>query len=963
MNSREGVSPRTSRIRDSLAVALLLLLTVAFFSRLVLGNLVMAGLDVFNYFYPYKAYAAETLRTGSLPLWNPYLFMGVPFLANIQSAVLYPLNLPFLWLSAPKMVSWSILVHVFMAGAFTYGFARQSLALGPWGSLVSATTLAFGGFLGAQAEHVNQVNVLVWLPLLLWLLYLAYTTRSWVYVVLTGVITGIQFLGGHTQASYINLVALGCYSLYLPFRGPASRSFPTWRSPEVRLDLARSLGVFMLVALLGGALAAIQLVPTYELSRLSIRSAGLSYRQAVSFSLHPGSLHRSLFPALGDSPFSEYIAYIGILPLLLAILAMGRRRERHQASFFLALSALGLFLSLGVYNPLYYLLYRLLPGFGLFRVPARWLYLYIVGMAVLAGLGFEELVVVSDRLRRPTGRRVLLGSGLVALLLALVWHDPPSPIIVVYWLGCASLGGILLWLGLRRQRGPVYVALVASLVVGELFLASLHQPYNRLTAPEAFSSLRTSVAHLLTDDGVYRVLGFSDGTFDPGDLREIEQNLSQQLSEEAVYDYLVATKQKEMLTPNLPLLYRIQSVDGYDGGVLPLARYVAWQQLLLPEALISVDGRLQGRIAEIPTAQVLNMCNVKYIMTDKVYDTWVDGAYYDLGHRAILGGDGPADLTVDDLSSFEATALGVVSYLIGAEDTPQGFIVAEITVEDDLGHSSSFQLRAGEDTAEGEYSKAAPRHQEARVVGQWRGNEGGNDYYTLLEWEHAARPLRIKIEFLGDRGQLRLRGMTLLDQRTGTHRALVVSSEGNFELVHSGDVKIYKNLDVLPRAFAVHEVLFTQSDAEALSVLQEEEFDPGAQVLLIGAPTSTASQGEHCDDQVRLVSYTAESVSVEAKMGCSGHLVLTDAYYPGWVALVDGEPQEILRADHYFRAVFLPQGQHVVEFRYRPSSLRAGLVVSMTAMLSSAIGFVWQPLRRRPPPPGRESRGSQRPRS
>ena len=360
----DRTAPKTGRIREWLVVALLFILTVAFFSQLVLGNLVMAGLDVFNYFYPYKAYAAEVLRSGSLPLWNPYLFMGVPFLANIQSAVLYPLNLPLLWLSAPKMVSWSILLHVFMAGAFTYGFARRTLTLGRWGAMVAATTLAFGGFLGAQAEHVNQVNVLVWLPLLLWLFYLAYTTRRWVYLVLTGAVTGIQFLGGHTQSSYINLVALGCYGLYLPLRRPGTGSSPLWYSPGFRRDLARSLGVFVLVCLLGGTLAAPQLVPTYELSRLSIRSAGLSYRQAVSFSLHPGTLHRSLFPALEDSPFSEYVAYIGILPLLLAFLAIWRRRERHQAPFFLALSALGLFLALGVYNPFYYLLYRLVPGLG-----------------------------------------------------------------------------------------------------------------------------------------------------------------------------------------------------------------------------------------------------------------------------------------------------------------------------------------------------------------------------------------------------------------------------------------------------------------------------------------------------------------------------------------------------------------------------------------------------------------------
>jgi len=945
--SSQRPSSNSRRIPDWMVVAILLILTLAFFSRLVLGNLVMAGLDVFTYFYPYKAYAAETIRSGSLPLWNPYLFMGVPFLANIQSAVLYPLNLPFYWLPAPEMVNWSIVLHVFIAGASTYGFARRALRFGHWGAVGSAVTLAFGGFLGAQAEHVNQLSVLVWLPLLLWLTYLSYTTRRLIYVLLTGVVVGVQFLGGHTQSSYINLVGLGCYCLYLPLAQPLPDGIPGSRGIAAARGLRRSLGMFVVAVLLGIALAGVQLVPTYELSRLSVRSAGLPYRQAVSFSLHPATLHRSLLPSLADRPFSEYVAYVGLLPLLLAMLAVWRRRHRQQATFFLALSGLGLFLALGVYNPLYYLLYRLVPGFGLFRVPARWLYLYVVGTAFLTGLGLEELVSLSGQLIRPGKRLVLLASALAVLLISLVALDPPSPTVILYWVVWASVGGALIWAGLRRQRGVGYRALVASLIVGELFFVSRYQPYNQLTAPEAFSSMRSSVAHLLTDSSIFRLLSYSDGAFDPGDLQAIQENLGGQLPQEAVYDYLVATKQKETLTPNLPLLYRVESVDGYDGGILPLARYVAWQQLLLPGNEVSVDGRLQGRITEMPDARLLDMCNVKYVMTDKVYDVWVDGVYYDLGHRAVLGQNAPSQLLLDDLPSFPATGLGVVSYLVGAESIPQGSVVAEISVVDDEGRRYTFELRAGKDTANGEYSASTPLHREARVVGHWRGNPAGNDYHTLLDWGEAIYPDQIAVDFLADQGQLRLRGMTLLDQRTGTHRALVVSTQGDYRLVHSGDVKIYENLDVLPRAFVVHEARFLQDDDAALAALQDEAFDPAQQVLLIGQPGSTESYGERCEEEVRMVSYTPERVAVEVRMGCPGYLVLTDAHYPGWLALVDGQPQDILRANQYFRAVSVPEGQHMVEFRYEPTSLKVGLLLSAAALASFVGGVVWGPLRSR----------------
>jgi hypothetical protein len=188
--------------------------------------------------------------------------------------------------------------------------------------------------------------------------------------------------------------------------------------------------------------------------------------------------------------------------------------------------------------------------------------------------------------------------------------------------------------------------------------------------------------------------------------------------------------------------------------------------------------------------------------------------------------------------------------------------------------------------------------------------------------------------------------MTLLDQRTGTHRALVVSTEGDYQLVHSGDVKIYENLDVLPRAFAVHEARFLETDAEVLGTLRDEAFDPAREVLLIGEQGPSQSYGQDCEDEVRLVSYTPEQVRVELEMDCPGYLILTDAYYPGWLALVDGRPQEILRANLYFRGVPVPEGQHLVEFRYEPASLRAGLALSLFAVLSIAGGVAWQLLRR-----------------
>ena len=100
----------------------------------------------------------------------------------------------------------------------------------------------------------------------------------------------------------------------------------------------------------------------------------------------------SLLPTFGgEKVFSEYVAYLGIVALALALIGALFQRRHQARPFLIFLTTLGLFLGLGAYNPFYFVLYKLVPGFGLFRAPARWLYLYTFGGAMLAGLGADFL--------------------------------------------------------------------------------------------------------------------------------------------------------------------------------------------------------------------------------------------------------------------------------------------------------------------------------------------------------------------------------------------------------------------------------------------------------------------------------------------------------------------------------------------------------------------------------------------
>lgn len=871
--TKPSMRPATIRWRwtDAAALVILAALVLVFFWKIALTNRVLVGLDVFTYFYPYRDFVSEALRAGRLPLWNPYLFMGAPLLANSQAAVLYPLHWPLLWLSTPKQIAWSIVFHVWLAGAGTYIFARRATWLHPLAAFVATTSFALGGFIGAQVEHVNQLNVSAWLP---WLLLCVETTmghRRWRGPALLGggAIVGLMLLAGHTQAAYIVLFGTAIYAVT---RGVKEIKERKW------LSGLRGLGALAAMGIIGAALAAGQLLPTLELSRLSVRSGGLPYNEAASFSLKPGLIFKAFLPPLvWEPPFSEYVTYVGLLGLVLAVVgawAILRQKRRGGAALVLALT--GVFLAFGAYNPVYYLLYKLIPGFDLFRAPARWLLLYSFGAALLAGIGLEAL-----------------------------------------------------------SKFKSWKPIIALLLVIELFLAGQRLAYNTPTTPTAFDSMRTAPAHLLADKAnksgsePFRFLSMSDIQYDPGDLGDLQAMYNEQLSERAIYDLIVATKMKEVLAFNLPLRYRLASVDGYDGGLLPIQDYVTLERLFLSEDEIWPDGRLRQQLRQVPPARLLSLLNVKYVITDKTQDVWIDDVFYDLEHTVSLG-----NVALTGLPVFETTDLGIVSYLTDATELTDGMPVARVTITGTENSTLTMTLLAGEHTAEGLYDQGSVAHSQARIGHHWRDNEQGNDYIAVLNLENALQPKKILIESLLPGERFHLRGMTLIDNHTGTSRNL--SIDPAYKLVHSGDVKIYQNLTVLPRAFVVHQVHEVTDEAQALMALRDPGFDPASAVILFSEQEYSS---EEAKSTAEIITYRPELLRLQVSLSAPGYLVLTNTYYPGWVATVDGQPADIHKADLYLQTVALGSGEHQVTFRFQPASIYLGLGTSLIAWLVWSVAL------------------------
>ncbi|MDP6792868.1 MAG: hypothetical protein QF660_02315, partial [Anaerolineales bacterium] len=394
--------------------------------KLVFTNLILARGDTFFYIYPYWEHRARALLDGQLPLWNPYLFMGAPFLANPQAGVLYPLNWPLAPLPIPTAVKIAIIAHMFIAAAGAFKLARHALNLSSAASTVAALLFALGGHLTGKVEQVNQLQALTWMPWLLLAAYLQLTAssareRTRAGLAFSGVLA-LQLLAGHTQTTFITLVATVLWSVTVVLGRI---------EPPNRLDATRRMIPLFLFIIFGSLMASAQLFPAVELARNSLRSTGLPLSDALSFSLHPLLLGRALLPGFSRTLFTEFIGYVGLSGLLLTLTGLAvlitnnQARPRFIPAAFLA--CIGILLALGAYNPLYLPLAEFVPGFNLFRVPARWLALWALGAALLAGLGLDHIGTLSKPYRH---RLALIFSactlGLLTLTVVSTGLTPPG---------------------------------------------------------------------------------------------------------------------------------------------------------------------------------------------------------------------------------------------------------------------------------------------------------------------------------------------------------------------------------------------------------------------------------------------------------------------------------------------------------------------------------------------------------
>lgn len=771
----------------------------------------------------------QCLTEGVLPLWNPYMFCGLPHLASHHAGALYaPVYFFFALFEPFRAFSLMQDCHYFLAGLGMWALLRYGWRLRHAAALAGGVFFMLSGFNVSHEGHSPMIWAIAWLPWLMWVSRRTLAGRPGAAPLLA-LLLAVQTGAGYMQITVLTCLALGGEALALALRQP-------W---GVAL---RRLAIWGAAMAVGTGLMAVQFLSTREMLTMTFRQQ-IPFGSFISHALPPAQLPTLFFPllygayqpfllvkklyfAFWDQPEVVFsmgaAAWAGVL--LLCFRAGAPRTEprllrpglRPGFYYWSVMAVFCALLLLGDKTPLPALLYRL-PVVSLFRVQNRWMIFANFWVALAAALGYDRLLGrLARREALRLGAPLLAGLALLLAAIPLAWlwikltqGGPHLPVDWTWffhewfrltnpalWLpvafGLAALGLLLILWKRPAAWKPVFAGLIALYALEQGILTA--QTSARITWPSEWytapgNETVTWLSAQQPDPGAYRIL-----TPTPPNVL---------LSEET----LIFTE---------PQLNGIYSV----GGNWPLMSPVHGDLLRMSNVGTTLDpvGLLEHR-------HILDMLNVRYLPVGHWFNGW-------------------------------------------------------------------WPIPP--------YSPALPETEFMKTI-----TTPGR--FPWLERRHQTR-----------------RGVT-----------------------------IFENTAALPRAWSVSRLIPAASPQAIVQRLwSDEPFDPAREAFFEADDrlAQAASREAFTTATVRVTRREADKLwlKVSASAG-PAFVVLSEAWYPGWWARLDGQPIPIHRVNATLRGLRIPQGEHEIYLRFLPDGFIKGLAISLlfAAAWLAWVGWAMIQLRRR----------------
>ncbi|MFP4579932.1 MAG: hypothetical protein ACLFQ6_04315 [Candidatus Sumerlaeia bacterium] len=462
------------------------------------ADVFIAGVDTFSHDYLMWEWGWKMLlQYREVPLWNPYLFGGWPFVASFAFCPFYPPAWLSVWFPTSLAITSQYALHVALGGIGFYAFAR--------GMRVSAATAFLiaifyesGGhvFTLAHPGHLAKVQALAWLPWAMACAVMAARNGRLRWIAGLGICLALQLLASHAQIFYITAAMAFLYiiaaSIFAAFHERTAE--PPWNKG---LRAGWMLGGAAIICV---GLSAIQMLPAMELASESNRGGGVPYETASFGGLPPEEIFELALPVFRGASIGgmEYFGrwhsdnaghgaqrlvsdYAGASVFLLGILGLfiSRRRSRY---FFAAVFLLAALVSMGAYTPVHRLCYLIVPGFSRFRSPASFMAAAYFAIFALAIFGLEAILAHLKSLKqRPLWLWIAPGLLLCAASIIFLIKTESTPSKIFLWsLRHSTIHLIILVVPLclyfifrnRLRHSAAFIVLIALIAAGTLFANS-----------------------------------------------------------------------------------------------------------------------------------------------------------------------------------------------------------------------------------------------------------------------------------------------------------------------------------------------------------------------------------------------------------------------------------------------------------------------------------------------------------
>lgn len=739
--------------------------------------------------------------------WTRKIFCGFPIFAEPHFALFYPLNW-FLFKILPTEIALSYLVTIeFLVAAFFIYLFAQLVGLEGTSAFIPTVTFSLLGFLPSYLGNSTVIHSSVWLPAVFYFLELSLQKKRLIFPIFSSFFLTFQIVAGFPQMAFVTILGTCVYYFFRVFQDKKGD-----RKEKLRLS-----AFFLVFLLFTFGLAAIQIIPTYELTKFSARESGLTFAKATEGSWSPANLLTFLFPYFFKGLPSQIgvagLNYLGILPFALVFFSLFKRNSK-QAKALWTLTAFAIFLALGYFNPLYRLIY-LLPGFITFRAPSRFFLLAQFSLSILAGFGFAFFLEKSGLNQVKKVLKVLITCIIIIFLLLLtssLFLSLARPWLIDYGKNYVKAK----FYGQPEHPYPL-----------EHYYQRLERFYNQILLTLNPASPRIHGPAILIFSA-FLLLWF-----------KTKGRIKRDMFEKLALSLLLADVMIFFIQGNL--------IPTIDRKVF-LKKPDAYKVFKSDKALFRIYSYPQWEYRESKIAEAVNK------------------------------GD----------------------YLLPFQFTKETF-------------QPNLNILNNQDSINGYLGLYPARI--SRLINLWEmeGNLSDKERLSLL----SQRYLKLL-------GLLNVKYILAND---------TFSSENLEQVYLGGKATVYRNKFWMPRFFLVPEYQIARED-EIFKKTTSPDFQAQKVVYLEEDPKLKNFQ-PFKKTRLQLVKYSDNQIKLKAYLDGNGFLFISQNFYPGWLAKINGKETPIYRANYAFQAVPLGQGKNLIDLRFQPTSLKTGTAISVLSLIAA----------------------------